>query len=112
MKKFDLIIAGHSHGGQIRLGSFRMHNKGSKYFDSGKYVITDKTTLYVNNGIGLTFFCRLELEWCQKLLIIKYKKNVKFISHFFSYNSWSVTIVSRPILSTAWKIEGQAESKG
>ncbi len=55
MKKFDLIIAGHSHGGQIRLGSFRMHNKGSKYFDSGKYVITDKTTLYVNNGIGLTF---------------------------------------------------------
>ncbi|MFZ2577923.1 MAG: metallophosphoesterase [Lactococcus hircilactis] len=55
MKQFDLIVAGHSHGGQVRLGKIRLHNKGSKYFDSGKYKINEKTVLYVNNGIGLTF---------------------------------------------------------
>lgn len=55
LAQYDLVIAGHSHGGQIRLGKFRLRNDGSKFYDSGKYQITSKTTLYVNNGIGLTF---------------------------------------------------------
>lgn len=55
LKRFDLIVAGHSHGGQIRLGNIRLRNNGSKTFDSGLYRITPQTSLYVNSGIGLTF---------------------------------------------------------
>jgi len=54
-EQFDLIVAGHSHGGQIRLGPLRLKNKGSKVYDKGIYKLSDKTTIYVNSGIGLTF---------------------------------------------------------
>lgn len=55
LKHFDLVLSGHSHGGQIRLGNWRLRNKGSSCADSGMYQLNDKTKLYVNCGIGLTF---------------------------------------------------------
>lgn len=54
-EKYNLVIAGHSHGGQIRLGSLRLRNDGSKTYDSGLYSLGNGTKLFVNAGIGLTF---------------------------------------------------------
>ena len=55
VEQFDLILSGHSHGGQIRLGNWRLHNNGSSSADSGLYQLNARTKLYVNCGIGLTF---------------------------------------------------------
>ena len=55
ISQFDLILSGHSHGGQIRIGNWRLHNKGSSSADSGLYQLNNRTKLYVNRGIGLTF---------------------------------------------------------
>lgn len=55
IKQFDLILSGHSHGGQIRIGNWRLHNKGSSSADGGLYQLNERTKLYVNRGIGLTF---------------------------------------------------------
>lgn len=55
IKEFDLILSGHSHGGQIRIGNWRLRNKGSSSADAGLYQLNDRTKLYVNRGIGLTF---------------------------------------------------------
>lgn len=54
-EQYDLVIAGHSHGGQIRMGPFRLKNKGSKAYDRGLYHISESTKLFVNSGIGCTF---------------------------------------------------------
>lgn len=54
-EKYDLVVAGHSHGGQIRLGNLRLRNDGSKVYDSGLYILGKYTKLFVNAGIGLTF---------------------------------------------------------
>ncbi|WP_081168424.1 metallophosphoesterase [Lactococcus garvieae] len=54
-EKYDLVIAGHSHGGQIRLGNLRLRNDGSKTYDSGLYELDEGVKLFVNAGIGLTF---------------------------------------------------------
>ncbi|MGO2988979.1 MAG: metallophosphoesterase [Lactococcus cremoris] len=55
INQFDLILSGHSHGGQIRIGNWRLHNKGSSSADGGLYQLNERTKLYVNRGIGLTF---------------------------------------------------------
>ena len=50
---FDLILAGHSHGGQVSL-PFLPHittSMARKYLD-GLYPLNDQTTLYVHSGIG------------------------------------------------------------
>jgi predicted MPP superfamily phosphohydrolase len=52
-RPFDLILAGHSHGGQVRLpffGAVSLPN-GVGDYDYGRYE-TAGGTLYVNAGIG------------------------------------------------------------
>lgn len=65
--KFDLILAGHSHGGQIRfpvLGALKVPYGVDKY-DKGLFK-TEAGILYVNPGVGtygihMRLFCRPEI---------------------------------------------------
>jgi len=65
--KYDLILAGHSHGGQIRLpvlGAVKLPYAVDRY-DKGLFK-TEAGILYVNPGIGtygipVRFFCRPEI---------------------------------------------------
>lgn len=53
---FDLSLAGHTHGGQIRIGPFApVTPRGSGRFTSGFYD-TPLGRLYVSRGIGMTLF--------------------------------------------------------
>ncbi|MFC4772293.1 metallophosphoesterase [Enterococcus hermanniensis] len=54
ISSFDLILAGHSHGGQIRFPFFPYKNYGSKIYDKGIYPLTITTSLVVNTGLGTT----------------------------------------------------------
>jgi len=66
-EKYDLILSGHSHGGQIRLpfyGAIILPPGVGKY-DKG-YYDTSAGSLYVNVGVGeyllpIRFFCRPEI---------------------------------------------------
>ncbi len=52
-QKFDLILAGHSHGGQVRipfLKPFFVPKGAQKYYN--EYYQLDATDLYVSSGIG------------------------------------------------------------
>ena len=54
-EKVDLYLAGHTHGGQIRLpfyGAVITFSAFGKQFEMGRYQI-DETTLYVSRGIGM-----------------------------------------------------------
>ena len=56
-KDFDLVLAGHSHGGQVRLpfiGSIIKVEGGKKYDDA--YYKEGKTDIYVSSGLGETEF--------------------------------------------------------
>jgi len=67
-KKFDLVLAGHSHGGQVRLpfvGAIILP-KGVDGYDMGLYQ-TASGPLYVNPGLGcmhldIRFNCRPEIS--------------------------------------------------
>jgi uncharacterized protein len=51
----DLYLAGHTHGGQVRLplyGAIVTFSKFGKKYEMGKYVVGE-TTLYVSRGLGM-----------------------------------------------------------
>jgi predicted MPP superfamily phosphohydrolase len=50
----QLVLAGHSHGGQIRLPFFSVKNTLAKNYEKGFYHLANDTTLYVNSGLGTT----------------------------------------------------------
>ncbi len=54
---FDLIVAGHSHGGQVNIPLLPQIKTtlAEKYVD-GFYSLNDQTSLYVNSGIGTSRF--------------------------------------------------------
>lgn len=67
----DLMLAGHTHGGQVRLplyGALLTLARHGKRFEAGLYRV-DRTWLYVNRGLGLEgspapqvrFLCRPEV---------------------------------------------------
>ena len=51
---YDLILAGHSHGRQVRLPFVRYKHPGAIKFQRGLYLLTKKTLLSVSSGIGTT----------------------------------------------------------
>lgn len=58
---FDLMLCGHSHGGQISwpvVGPLTLPMSQKKYY-RGFHQITEKKKLYINRGLGHTFQMRL-----------------------------------------------------
>jgi len=64
----DFILAGHTHGGQVRLpflGALYIPSRYGKRFDMGWFKVKG-TSMYVNKGLGgifppIRFFCRREI---------------------------------------------------
>lgn len=60
--EIDLILSGHSHGGQIRLPRIKpIATSLAKTYTSGLYKLNAKTLLYVNQGLGTS---RLPFRFC------------------------------------------------
>ena len=75
---FDLILAGHTHGGQVRfpfIGAIFIPGQGffAKY-DKGLFDVNSKTKLYIDSGIGNTFLPIRFLNRSQFSLIRIYSK--------------------------------------
>lgn len=69
----DFMLAGHTHGGQIRLGKWGLYKKGSLTEEDGVYRL-------VSNGYGTTHLpLRLGAEAEYHLLTIKPKESTKLI---------------------------------
>lgn len=66
--KIDLVLSGHTHGGQVRLpfwGALYVPSKYGKKYDMG-WFMENGTRMYVNRGLGgvfppVRFFCRREV---------------------------------------------------
>lgn len=54
IENYDLVLAGHSHGGQIRLPFFRLKHPGATRYTHGIYLLKEKTLLAISNGLGTT----------------------------------------------------------
>lgn len=50
----QLVLAGHSHGGQVRLPFYQVKNVLAEKYVRGLYELSDQTQLYVNTGLGTT----------------------------------------------------------
>ena len=50
----QLVLAGHSHGGQVRLPFYQVKNVLAEKYVRGLYEVSDHTQLYVNTGLGTT----------------------------------------------------------
>lgn len=50
----QLVLAGHSHGGQVRLPFYQVKNILAEKYVRGLYELSDQTKLYVNTGLGTT----------------------------------------------------------
>lgn len=50
----QLVLAGHSHGGQVRLPFYQVKNVLAEKYVRGLYELSDHTQLYVNTGLGTT----------------------------------------------------------
>ncbi|WP_159723310.1 metallophosphoesterase [Enterococcus sp. CSURQ0835] len=50
----QLVLAGHSHGGQVRLPFYQVTNVLARKYVRGLYELKDKTKVYVNTGLGTT----------------------------------------------------------
>lgn len=67
--QFDLVLAGHNHGGQIRLpgfGSIFVPSKTGRRYDGGVFQ-KKQTLLHVSRGLSgghpVRYFCRPEVTW-------------------------------------------------
>lgn len=54
LHSYDLILSGHSHGGQIRLPFYYAKTKGALTYTDGLYIFGKETLLSVSSGIGMT----------------------------------------------------------
>jgi predicted MPP superfamily phosphohydrolase len=68
-QKFDLVLAGHNHGGQIRVpafGSIFVPSKTGRRYDMGLFQ-EGSTVLHVSRGLSgghpIRYFCKPEAAW-------------------------------------------------
>jgi len=75
---FDLILSGHTHGGQVRLpfiGAIFVPGQGLfAEYDKGLFNLNEKTLLYIDSGLGNTFLPLRFLNRSQVSLITLYSK--------------------------------------